>query len=73
MIGFATLLWSVEVVLAKRLLNRVDPLVVGAGRLGMGLVVLVGYLAVTNKLGVVPSLSGAQWTWIALTGALLAG
>jgi len=73
MIGFATLLWSVEVVLAKRLLNRVDPLVVGAGRLGMGLVVLVGYLAVTNKLGVVSSLSGAQWTWIALTGALLAG
>ena len=57
MIFAATLLWSVEVVLAKRLLGRVDPLVVGVGRLGIGLIVLVGYLGLTGKL----TLVGSRW------------
>jgi drug/metabolite transporter (DMT)-like permease len=73
MIAAATLLWSVEVILAKRLVGRVDPLVVGVGRLGIGLVVLVGYLAITGKVGIITTLDGAQWSWVALTGLLLAG
>jgi len=73
MIAGATLLWSVEVVLAKRLMARVDPLVVGVGRLGLGLVVLFGYLAVAGKLTLIGGLGATQWTWIALTGLLLAG
>lgn len=73
MIAAATLLWSVEVVLAKRLLARVDPLVVGVGRLGIGLLVLVGYLALTGRLGLVGGLAPSQWAWVALTGVLLAG
>jgi drug/metabolite transporter (DMT)-like permease len=73
MILAATLLWSVEVVLAKRLMARVDPLVVGVGRLGIGLVVLFGYLALTGKLALIPSLGGAQWAWVLVTGVLLAG
>ncbi len=73
MIAAATLLWSVEVILAKRLLGRVDPLIVGVGRLGIGLVVLVGYLALTGKLTGIGALEGSQWTWIAVTGLLLAG
>lgn len=73
MIGAATLLWSVEVVLAKRLIGRVDPLVVGVGRLGIGLVVLIGYLVLSGKVGLIGTLTGSQWTWVALTGLLLAG
>lgn len=73
MIVAATLLWSIEVVLAKRLLARVDPLVLGAGRLGIGLVVLFGYLALSGKLGLMAELSAAQWSWVLLTGLLLAG
>lgn len=73
MIAAATLFWSVEVVLAKRLLARVDPLVVGVGRLGIGLIVLVGYLAVTGKLAGVTELAPGQWAWVGLTGLLLAG
>lgn len=73
MIAAATLLWSVEVILAKRLLARVDPLVVGVGRLGIGLLVLVGYLALTGRLGLVGGLAPSQWAWVALTGVLLAG
>jgi uncharacterized membrane protein len=47
--------------------------VVGAARLGIGLVVLVGYLAVTGKLASVAALTADQWTWVLLTGALLSG
>jgi len=77
MIAAATLLWAVEAVIAKRLLARaataVPSQVVGAARLGFGLVVLVGYLAVTGKLSVVAGLSGAQWGIALGTGLLLSG
>jgi drug/metabolite transporter (DMT)-like permease len=73
MITAATLLWSVEVILAKRLMSRIDPLVVGVGRLGLGLVVLFGYLALTGKLSLIAGLGASQWIWVLLTGVLLAG
>jgi drug/metabolite transporter (DMT)-like permease len=73
MIAAATLLWSVEVVLAKRLLVEVPSAVVGAARLGIGLVVLFGFLTVTGRLPMVVELSSSQWTWVLLTGMLLAG
>jgi drug/metabolite transporter (DMT)-like permease len=77
MIAAATLLWAVESVVAKWLLARtssaVPGQVVGAARLGFGLVILIGFLAVTNKLGVVGALSGAQWAAALGTGVLLAG
>jgi len=73
MIAAATLLWSVEVILVKRLVGRVDPLVVGVGRLGIGLIVLIGYLALTGKLAGITDLNPTQWSWIVLTGVLLSG
>jgi len=74
MIAAATVLWSVEVILAKRLLGTgVDPLVVGVGRLGLGVAFLFGYLALAGKLPLIATLGASQWAWIALTGLLLAG
>jgi drug/metabolite transporter (DMT)-like permease len=73
MIAAATLLWAVEAILAKRLLASVPSGVVGAGRLGIGLVVLVGYLVVTGRAGAVVALSGAQWAFVLGTGLLLSG
>lgn len=73
MIAAATLLWSVEVVLAKRLLRRVEPLTLGAARLGVGLVILIGYLALTGRLPLIAQLGATEWAWVALTGVLLAG
>jgi drug/metabolite transporter (DMT)-like permease len=73
LIALATLLWAVEVILAKRLLAAVPPLVVGAGRLGLGLIVLVGWLAVTGGLGTIGALSLTAWGWVLVTGLLLAG
>ena len=73
LIAAATLIWAVEVVLAKRLLARVDPLVLGVGRLGIGLIVLIGYVGATGKLGTLLALDTTQWVWVVGTGALLAG
>ena len=73
MILAATLLWSVEVILARRLLVRdVPSAVVGAARLGIGLVVLIGYLAVSGRLPVLAGLTATQWAWGLCTGTLLA-
>jgi drug/metabolite transporter (DMT)-like permease len=73
MILAATLLWSVEVVLAKRLLGGFDPRTLGAARMGLGTIVLVAWLAVTGKAGDLGGFDGAQWRWILLTGLLLTG
>lgn len=73
LIAAATLLWAVESIVAKRVLRSVPSTVVGACRLGIGLIVLVGYLVVSGKLGTVASLTATQWGWAALTGLFLFG
>jgi drug/metabolite transporter (DMT)-like permease len=73
MIALATILWAVETIVAKRVLRSTPPAVVGAGRLGIGLVALVAYLAATGKLPVVGTLRTDQWGWAFGTGALLCG
>lgn len=73
MILAATLMWAVEVVIARRLLlGSVPSPVLGAARLGIGLVVLIAYLGVTGRFAVVTSLTATQWAWGLGTGALLA-
>jgi drug/metabolite transporter (DMT)-like permease len=73
MILAATLLWAVEVVIARRLLTRDVPSpILGAARLGIGFVVLVGYLVVTGRMPTLLGLTATQWAWGLGTGALLA-
>ncbi len=73
MIAAATLLWAVETIVARRVLQSVPAGVVGVGRLGIGLVVLTGYLAATGSLGAIAALTATQWTWVLITGLLLSG
>lgn len=73
MIAAATLLWSVEVIVARRLLPGIPSLLCGAARLGFGLVVLVGYLTMTGRLSAIGSVSAEGWLWIVVTGLVLAG
>jgi drug/metabolite transporter (DMT)-like permease len=73
MILGATLLWSLEVVVAKRLLAGVSSWTVGVARMGLGSVALLGWLAVRGQLGALVSLTGAEVGWALATGALLAG
>ena len=69
----ATLPWATETVLVKRLMGSIPGTTMAALRMGVGLVVLVGYLAVSGKLGVLAGLAPTQWGWVLLTGLLLAG
>ncbi|HEX6129251.1 MAG TPA: DMT family transporter [Candidatus Limnocylindria bacterium] len=73
MIAAATLLWSAEVILARRLLPAIPSLVGGSARLGLGMVVLVGYLAFTGRLTAIGAVSAEGWFWVLLTGVILAG
>lgn len=73
LIAAATLLWAVETIVAKRVLASVPSSIVAAARLGMGLVVLVVYLAATGRLATVAALAPEQWGWALLTGGLLSG
>lgn len=73
MILAATLLWSVEVVVAKRILAGVSSWTVGVARMGLGSVVLVGWVAVRGDLGLLTSMTAEQAGWVLLTGVLLAG
>ena len=69
----ATLLWAVEVVIAKQLLSDLSPATVSLVRMAVGSAVLVVYLAVHGSLGALISFTSGQLGWVVLTGALLAG
>ena len=71
MILAATLLWAVEVVLAKRLLAALEPRTLAVARMGAGTAVLVGWVAVSGRLGDLAALTAEQWSWALLTGLLL--
>jgi drug/metabolite transporter (DMT)-like permease len=73
LIAAATLLWSVEVIVAKLLLSEVSAPLVGAARMGLGVVLLLGYLALTGRLAGLTAISPEAWLWIGVTGTLLAG
>ena len=73
LIAIATLIWAVEVILAKRVLGRVRSPIVGVARLGIGLVVLFGYVIATGRITGIGALDASGWWWVVVTGALLAG
>jgi drug/metabolite transporter (DMT)-like permease len=73
MIAVATLLWSVEVIVAKRLLAGISSHTLAVARMGLGFVALIGYLAFTGGLGGLFALSQEGLLWVVLTGVLLAG
>ena len=71
MILAATLLWSVEVVYVKRLLASLEPRYLAAARMGLGTLILVGWVAVTGHIHEFAAFSTEQWRWVVLTGLLL--
>ena len=73
MILAATLLWAVEVVVAKRLLAGLSSWTVGLARMGLGSVVLLVWVAARSDLGLVTGMTATQARWVLLTGVLLAG
>ena len=65
MILAATLLWAVEVVVAKWLLAGVSSWTVGVARMGFGSIALLCWLGVRGQLGALASLTGEQLGWVA--------
>ncbi len=68
----ATVLWAVEVIVAKALLRDIAAGAVAVVRMGVGALALVVYLAATGTLHVLLSLGADQVGWALLTGLLLA-
>lgn len=73
MILAATMLWAVEVVVAKRLLAAVPSAMLAEVRMVGGGALLVAWVVVSGKLGVLADVDAAGWAWAALTGVILAG
>ncbi len=71
MILAATLLWSLEVILAKRLLPALSPLTLGIARMAGGTALLMAYGLVTGGLASLGSISAAHVGWVLFTGAVL--
>lgn len=70
----ATLLWAVEAVIGRRLLSgALDPLVGALGRMGLGAVVMMGFLAATGRVETVAAMSASDWGWVAVTSVFLLG
>jgi drug/metabolite transporter (DMT)-like permease len=73
MILGATILWSVEVVLVKRLLVSLSSPSLAAARLGIGTVLLLAFVVVSGRWGDLAGFGGEQWAWALLTGVILTG
>lgn len=73
MILAATILWAVEVVLAKALLRSVRPWTVAVWRMVGGSVLLLGWILARGQAGQLLNLNSGQWLWLLTTGLLLAG
>lgn len=71
----ATLLWAVEVVVARRLLSRegLGVRLASTARMALGALLILGYLAVDGRLGGIGALTPEQWGLVGVTGALLLG
>jgi drug/metabolite transporter (DMT)-like permease len=69
----ATLLWAVEVVVAKWLLRQVPATTVALTRMAGGVVLLTAWVAISGRWSKLAGLSATGWTWAALTGLILAG
>jgi drug/metabolite transporter (DMT)-like permease len=73
LVAAATLLWAVEVVLARRLLRDVPADLLAVARMGGGVVLLLGWVAVSGRWHTLAGLTASGWAWAGLTGLILAG
>ena len=69
----ATLMWAVEVLLAKRILGHVPTLPTATARMAIGGLLLLGIVVLNGHLGQLADWSPRQWAIVLATGALLCG
>jgi drug/metabolite transporter (DMT)-like permease len=69
----ATLLWSIETIISKQALRTIDSKFVAFGRMFFGSLIILIFLAITNKLPLVAQITSSQLIWILITSAFLLG
>lgn len=69
----ATILWAIENIVAKKALVDISSMTVGAARMVIGSVLLIGYVAIFGNFAPVFALTPTQGGWIILTGVFLTG
>jgi len=73
LIFLATLLWAVEYVVAKRVLDNLDAVIVAWARMFFGSIVLIGVILFIRQGSALISLNLDQAAWIGLTSVFLLG
>ncbi len=75
LILLATLLWSVEVIVARRVLggDGVSVRLAATARMALGALLILGFLVASGRAGAVAAFSASQWGIVAVTGVLLLG
>ena len=73
MIFGATLLWSVEIIIAKRLLSSLSSTTVAVARMAGGAVLLVMWGWIGGGFGAMGAIGLTQIGWVLVTGVVLAG
>jgi drug/metabolite transporter (DMT)-like permease len=67
----SSVLWALEVVIARRLLRTRSPASLAVVRMGLGALTLIVYLAANGSLGQLGAMNADQWHWALWTGLLL--
>jgi drug/metabolite transporter (DMT)-like permease len=71
LVAVSTLLFAAGFVLAKYLLRDLSIMTVMTAKMSGGAALLLGYVAVTGRLGAVSTLSATQWENVLATGLIL--
>ncbi|MFA6272469.1 MAG: DMT family transporter [Patescibacteria group bacterium] len=71
LVFLATLLWSVEFIVAKQILKTIHPNIVAWARMTIGIFFISLFLMFTSRFDNLLSASFAGWGWSMLTGAIL--
>ena len=69
----ATLLWSIEVIVAKRLLGAMSSMTVAVARMAGGALLLIVWGIASGAFAAVGQLGATQIGWVVVTGLVLAG
>jgi drug/metabolite transporter (DMT)-like permease len=67
----SSVLWALEVVIARRLLRTRPPAAIAVVRMGLGAITLIVYLAASGSLHQLGAMNADQWHWALWTGLLL--
>ncbi len=71
MVLAATLLWSAEIIIARKALATVPAQVAATARMALGAIILLAYIVITGRAGDLVQFSAEQVGWLAITALLL--